>query len=514
MGRDLKNMLDRSKCTNVPHCANAAPTVRCNSSSAPTKEMGHDADRHTDEEKRPELEARSMNNQEKEDDCTDNEDDTHTLDDDDARDEEGQRADEEVGRASTRLSIRRSKSSCRDPGPPPDGGLTAWTQAVMAHLVVFGTWGYISSFGVFQTYYVETLGHEPSDISWVGSVQIFLLFFVGTFSGRATDAGYYRHIFVFGTTLQLLGMFTTSLCTKYWQLFLAQGICTGIGDGLVFCPTIALLATYFSKNRALALGISACGTATGGMILPVVVQQLLPKIGFGWTVRVIAFIVLGTQMTAFAFTRTRLPPRKSGAWVEWGAFRELPYALFTLGMFLCFLGLYFAYYYVGSYGRDIIGVNQSDSITLLLVMNGVGIVTRLLSAFAADHWFGCMNLLIPYAAGCGLCLYGWSGAHSRGGLFAFAVVYGMVASGMQGLFPATLSSLTTDLKRTGVRMGMVFSVISFACLTGAPIGGALVQRGNGHYLYAQMFAGSMLVCGSLILLAARTAKIGLKLARF
>jgi hypothetical protein len=39
-------------------------------------------------------------------------------------------------------------------------------------------------------------GHKdtgpPSDISWIGSIQIFLLFFIGTFSGRATDAGYFR----------------------------------------------------------------------------------------------------------------------------------------------------------------------------------------------------------------------------------------------------------------------------------------------------------------------------------
>lgn len=54
-----------------------------------------------------------------------------------------------------------------DPGPPPDGGLAAWTQVIMGHLTVFNTWGFINSFGVFQTYYVATLGHPPSDISWV-----------------------------------------------------------------------------------------------------------------------------------------------------------------------------------------------------------------------------------------------------------------------------------------------------------------------------------------------------------
>lgn len=79
---------------------------------------------------------------------------------------------------------------------------------------------------------------------------------------------------------------------------------------------------------------------------------------------------------------------------------------------------------------------------------------------------------------------------------------------MQGLFPAVLSSLTTDLKKTGTRLGMAFSCVSFACLTGPPLGGALVSEDNGNYLKAQMWAGTVLICGSLTLAAARIAKTG------
>ena len=64
-----------------------------------------------------------------------------------------------LSRTISRISV--------DPGPPPDGGLVAWTQVVCGHLIIFNTWGYIVSYGVFQTYYVATLGHPPSDISWV-----------------------------------------------------------------------------------------------------------------------------------------------------------------------------------------------------------------------------------------------------------------------------------------------------------------------------------------------------------
>ena len=214
------------------------------------------------------------------------------------------------------LSKTLSRNSTIDPGPPPDGGLQAWTQALMGHLVVFNTWGYINSFGVFQSYYVSALDEAPSAISWVGSVQIFLLFAIGSVSGRATDAGYFRLAFFTGSILQLVGIFMTSLCTTYWQLFLAQGVCTGIGNGLLFTPALACLSTYFSKNRSFALAIAASGNATGGMVFPAMVETLLPKIGFPWTMRALGFLMLGITSITMSLMKTRLPPRKAGPLIE------------------------------------------------------------------------------------------------------------------------------------------------------------------------------------------------------
>lgn len=68
--------------------------------------------------------------------------------------------------------------------------------------------------------------------------------------------------------------------------------------------------------------------------------------------------------------------------------------------------------------------------------------------------------------------------------------------------------MNTDMKKAGVRMGMGFTIVSFATLTGPPIGGALVQAKDGGYLYAQMWAGSSMLIGGLLLVAARFAKVG------
>jgi MFS family permease len=196
------------------------------------------------------------------------------------------------------------------------------------------TWGFINTFGVFQPYYTTALSRPPSDISWIGSVQIFLLFFVGTLTGRVTDAGYFRAVLLLGSAFQVIGIFTSANATQYWQVFLSQGVCMGLGNGCLFCPTMAVLSTYFAKRRMFAMGVAACGAATGGLVFPSMARKLLPTVGFAWTMRAIGFIQLASLVVANGFLRTRIPPRRTGALVGWVAFRELEYTFYALGSFL------------------------------------------------------------------------------------------------------------------------------------------------------------------------------------
>ncbi|PLB49677.1 MFS general substrate transporter [Aspergillus steynii IBT 23096] len=398
----------------------------------------------------------------------------------------------------------------KDLSPPPDGGFHAWSQVLWSHFTVCNAWGYVTTFGVFQTYYTQKLNASPSAISWIGSVQVFLLFSLGAFSGRMSDAGYFKAVWGSGALLTLIGIFMASLSTEYWQVFLSQGLCLGIGSGLMFCPILSLLPTYFSKNRSLAIGLAATGSSTGGLVFPAVVDNLLPRIGFPWTMRILGFLTLAMLTPSFIFLKPRMPPRKGGPIVEWNAFREFSYLMFSLGMFLVFWGLYVAFFYISSFARTL-GATQSVSISLLLIMNGVGVPARVLPNLLADKYTGPVNLLVPVAMISSIALFSWISVVNISGLYVFAVFYGLFSASLQSLFPASLASLTVDLSKIGVRTGMILTVVSFAALTGSPIAGALVQRGNGSYKYAQIFAAVSMFVGTLLLVVARASKTGLRL---
>lgn len=226
-------------------------------------------------------------------------------------------------RGNERDLMQLPETTSQDPSAPPNGGLIAWVQVLAGHLVVFNTWGYANSFGIFQAYYEPLLSLPPFTISWIGSIQVFLTFLIGTLSGRAFDAGYYKLILCTGCIMQLLGVAMTSLCSSYWQFLLAHGLCQGLGNGLVFAPTIALVSTYFTTKRTIAISTAASGAATRGIIFPLLAQQLLPRIGFPWMVRVLGLVMLVNVVVILAVTRTRLPPRKAGPLVDLAAFKEL-----------------------------------------------------------------------------------------------------------------------------------------------------------------------------------------------
>ncbi|KAL7922894.1 putative MFS monocarboxylate transporter [Trichoderma austrokoningii] len=342
-------------------------------------------------------------------------------------------------------------------------------------LGAFFLWGIINTFGVFQTFYEQDILSDMSASSnaWIGSVESFLLLFVGIITGPLFDAGYLYILLPFGSCMVAFGYMMTSLGTEYYQIMLAQGLCVGIGTGCLFVPAVAVLPQYFQRKRALANGIAATGASISG-------------VGFLWATRALGFVCFGTCAISIAVMRIRTSPKQRLALLQLSAFKELEYSLFCVAMFFGFLGFYNFLSYVQPWAmqeRLVSNSNNNMGFYLVPMVNAASTVGRLAPNFLADLW-GPLNILSPAAGVTAILAFCWIAVHSTAGIIVLTLLYGG--------FP-----VNSDLRDLGTRLGMMFAVLSVALLLGTPIGGAILS-GSGSYAGVQVFCGVTIAVCSIV----------------
>jgi MFS family permease len=92
---------------------------------------------------------------------------------------------------------------------------------------------------------------------------------------------------------------------------LVQGILMGIVMGRLQFPAFAAVSQYFEKERAAALGVVVSGSSIGGVVIPIALSKMLnsSSLGFGWSLRVIGFLIIPLMAFACVTIKARLPSR-------------------------------------------------------------------------------------------------------------------------------------------------------------------------------------------------------------
>ena len=148
-----------------------------------------------------------------------------------------------------------------------------------------------------------------------------------------------------------LGLFMLSLAQRdqFYQIFLAQGICAGIGAGMLYVPSYAVVGHYFLKRRTLVMSIVASGSSLGAVLHPIMLNNTFEKLGFGTAVRASAGLVSGMLLIACILMKPRLPPPAKSIPLIPAIKKfshDIPYVLATVGMTIFGIGFYFPLYYL------------------------------------------------------------------------------------------------------------------------------------------------------------------------
>ncbi|KAK6355590.1 hypothetical protein TWF696_004690 [Orbilia brochopaga] len=387
---------------------------------------------------------------------------------------------------------------------PPDGGFKAWMQVFGAFFLFFATWGFVTAFGVYQNYYETELlkGTHASNISWIGSIQAFLLMFVGVLTGPLYDKGYFRSLLYTGSVTVTLGIMMTSLCTKYWQILLAQGIVIGLGTGCLFIPSVAVIAGYFTMKRSFATGLASTGGSIGGIVYSVAFRSLVGRIGFGWSTRLIGFLTMALLAVSVSILKPLQFPVGPRSLLLPSAFKELSYTFTAVALMISFMGIYVPYFHIQTYAAEYIGLGKEISYQLLTIMNVSAIFGRTIPTIGADR-VGPINLMIPAMVGTAIMAFAWLGMKSVATTVVFAVLYGFLSGTVVSLPPTTVASMGGRPSDIGTRMGMAFTFAATGLLTGNPMAAALIDIPKGKFRGAQILCGCFVTAGCLLFVVAR-----------
>ena len=399
------------------------------------------------------------------------------------------------------------------PGPPPDGGLVAWLQVVGGFSLFFNTWGLMNTFGVFQTYYESgaLFVASSSSISWIGSTQSFLALFMGIVVGPIYDRGYLRALLCVGSFLVVFGLMMLSLCTEWWQVFLAQGLCVGIGAGCLFTPCVSIMPTYFRRRLGLAQGISVAGSSLGGVIYPIVLYQLLDRIGFAWTVRVLGFIALVTLIVPIVVMRMRFKAAKPRALIDPASLRDVPYITFVLSSLIGFMGLTVALFYVSFFGEASMIVDSRMSFYLVPILNAASCFGRAAPAALSDKT-GPFNIIAPATVIFGVVSFSMQAVRSEAALIVLTVLIGFFSGVLVAMPPICLAALTENKALLGTRIGMAFGVISFGMLAGGPGAGSILGDAPPfNWTGVWSFGGATATFAGLMYAGLRVARAGVRI---
>nr|WNT93880.1 putative MFS transporter [Emericellopsis sp.] len=397
---------------------------------------------------------------------------------------------------------------------PPNGGRAAWTVVLGVWCTSFCSFGWLNSIGTFQEYYQNELlsDYSPSTVAWIPSLQLFFMMGMGPIVGRLYDRYGPRWLILGGSLLHVFGIMMASLATEYYQILLAQGVCSAIGVSAIFQPSLNCIHGWFTTKRGAAFGIQSTGSSVGGVVFPIMVPHLIREVGYGWAMRISGFLLLVLLVIANMTVRSRTPPSSqqlSKAQIV-QPFKEPAYVLLLCGFLCITYGIFVPINYLPAQAISV-GMAPGLAQYLPAILNAASLFGRVISGILGDK-VGRYNVFVVVCYLSSIWILAlWIPDSSNTGIIVFAALFGFTSGAYISLI-SPLVAQVSPMAEIGWRMGLVFAISSVGALTTSPISGAIVETPSGWW-GVKVFAGIFCVAGTTFILLARVRKVGWSLTK-
>lgn len=350
----------------------------------------------------------------------------------------------------------------------PEGGLRANLVVLGSFTSIMGGLGLMNSIGIYQAWIsTHQLSHLSSgQIGWIFGVYNFLVFFCGIQIGPVFDASGPRLLMFIGSGLIVLTFVLMGFCSVYWHFLVVIGIIGGMGTSFIFIVPVASIGHFFHRRRGAATGLALSGGSIGGVVFPLILENLAPKLGFAWSTRIIGLITLILLVPGCLLVRANFPPKQPAPpsakvfLPDLSILKDPVLALTTLGVFFIEWGFFIPLEYIASYALSS-GIPRQLSYLMVVFLNAGSFPGRWLPGLLSDR-IGRFNTLLLTNILCLIAVLGiWMPA--SGNVVAsilFSVIFGFASGSNISLVPVCVGELCPT-ENYGRYYTTVYTIVSF-----------------------------------------------------
>lgn len=199
------------------------------------------------------------------------------------------------------------QADSRTPQNKETGFSYGWLIVFVSLVLLVGSFGTQLTFAVFLKPLSAEFGWTRAAVSGAMSLAMGVSGVIGLVMGRLTDRFDVRIVIGVAMVVGAACYMLLSRMQSLWQFYLYFGLGGGICIGSTYAPVSATVSKWFSRRRALALGIALMGISVGQMVLSPVAAHLIERNGWRTTYVVLGIIIVVCALPAL-FLLGRRPP--------------------------------------------------------------------------------------------------------------------------------------------------------------------------------------------------------------
>lgn len=163
------------------------------------------------------------------------------------------------------------------------------------------------SFGILYTELLNYFVESKSLTSWVGSLFYGSCLIGGPLASALTTKFGCRKVLMVGGCVASIGTFISAYADSIGMLCMTFGIITGLAMSMGYVTSVVMVAFYFEDRRALATGLSVCGSGIGTFLFAPLTEHLIKTYGWRgtmiiWSGIILNLVVCGCLLRPLEFT--------------------------------------------------------------------------------------------------------------------------------------------------------------------------------------------------------------------